>query len=149
MTLVFSDIEGSTRVLQRSGEAYADLLSAHRDLIREAFRQHDAFEVDMQGDAFFVTFASASDAAAAAADAQRALAAHDWPDDNEIRVRMGLHTGEPRLIGDRYVGDRRRPRRPRHGGRAWRTGARLGVDPGACSTTVSGSGILASTGCRT
>ena len=104
VTLVFSDIEGSTRVLQRSGDSYADLLSTHRDLIREAFARHHAFEVDMQGDAFFVTFASASDAAAAAADAQRALAAHDWPDDNEIRVRMGLHTGEPRLIGDRYVG---------------------------------------------
>ena len=76
----------------------------HRDLIREAFARHHGFEVDMQGDAFFVTFASASDAAAAAADAQRALASHDWPDENEIRVRMGLHTGEPRLIGDRYVG---------------------------------------------
>ena len=104
VTLVFSDIEGSTRVLQRSGDSYAELLAMHRDLIREAFARHHAFEVDMQGDAFFVTFASASDAAAAAADAQRALAAHDWPDDNEIRVRMGLHTGEPRLIGDRYVG---------------------------------------------
>ena len=104
VTLVFSDIEGSTRVLQRSGDSYAELLAMHRDLIREAFARHHGFEVDMQGDAFFVTFASASDAAAAAADAQRALASHDWPDENEIRVRMGLHTGEPRLIGDRYVG---------------------------------------------
>ena len=104
VTLVFGDIEGSTRLLQRSGEAYAGLLATHRELIREAFRRHHGFEVDMLGDSFFAVFASAKDAAAAALDAQRALASHNWPDDHEIRVRMGLHTGEPRLIGDRYVG---------------------------------------------
>jgi predicted ATPase/class 3 adenylate cyclase len=104
VTLVFGDIEGSTRLLRRSGEAYPELLSMHRDLIREAFRRHNGFEVDMLADSFFATFASAKDAAAAAVDAQKALSGHEWPDGHEIRVRMGLHTGEPRLIGDRYVG---------------------------------------------
>src|SRR4051794_2260545 len=96
VTLLFTDIERSTRLLQRTGDAYADLLAAHRGLLREAFAQNRGFEMDNEGDAFFVAFESANDAAAAAADAQRALAAHDWADGNEIRVRMGLHTGEPR-----------------------------------------------------
>src|SRR3954462_3331379 len=95
VTLMFSDIEGSTRLLRRLGDGYADLLSRHRDLMREAFSAHRGFEVDEQGDAFFAVFASASDAAAAAAHVQQALAAHEWPDGHEIRVRIGLHTGEP------------------------------------------------------
>ena len=104
VTLLFSDIEGSTRSLQRAGEGWADLLAAHRNLLREAFRRHRGFEVDTQGDAFFVTFASAGDAVAAAAEGQRALIGHKWPDENEIRVRMGVHTGEPRLVDGQYVG---------------------------------------------
>jgi predicted ATPase/class 3 adenylate cyclase len=104
VTLLFSDIEGSTRLLRRLGDSYAGLLSTHRDLMRGAFGRHHGFEVDMQGDAFFVAFASAGDAVAAAADAQRALAAHDWPEGGEIRVRIGLHTGEPGLVDGRYVG---------------------------------------------
>ncbi|MDQ2910267.1 MAG: adenylate/guanylate cyclase domain-containing protein [Actinomycetota bacterium] len=104
VTLLFSDIEGSTRLLQRTGDAYADLVAEHRRLLREAFERHRGFEVDSEGDAFFVTFASANDAAAAAAEAQQALARHAWPGENEIRVRMGLHTGEPRSIDGRYIG---------------------------------------------
>ena len=104
VTLLFSDIEGSTRLLQQTGDAYADLLSEHRRLLGEAFERHNGFHVDSEGDAFFVTFASAGDAAAAAVDGQRALARHPWPGDTEIRVRMGLHSGEPRLIERRYVG---------------------------------------------
>ena len=65
------------------------------------FGRHGGHVVDAEGDAFFVAFAAANDAVAAAADAQLALAAHDWPDDNEIRVRMGLHTGEPRPVRGR------------------------------------------------
>src|ERR1044071_2188508 len=76
VTLMFSDIEGSTRLLRRLGDAYADVLSTHHELVRAAFTRHRGYEVDMQGDAFFVTFASASDAVAAAADVQRALAGH-------------------------------------------------------------------------
>jgi predicted ATPase/class 3 adenylate cyclase len=104
VTLMFSDIEGSTRLLRRLGDVYSDVLSMHHELVREAFGRHRGYEVDMQGDAFFVTFGSANDAVAAAADVQRALATHDWPDGHEIRIRIGLHTGEPSFDDGRYVG---------------------------------------------
>ena len=105
ITLLFTDIEGSTRLLQRAGDAYAGLLDEHRRLLDEAFRRHGGVVVDNEGDAFFVTFASAKDAVAGAGEAQRALTAHEWRDGHEIRVRMGLHTGEPRVVEEgRYVG---------------------------------------------
>ena len=104
VTLLFTDIEGSTRLLRRAGDAYAGLLSQHRALLEEAFLAHGGVVVDAEGDAFFVAFASAKDAVAAAGDAQRALVSHDWLDENEIRVRIGLHTGEPRVVEGRYVG---------------------------------------------
>ena len=104
VTLLFSDIEGSTRLLKRAGDAYAGLLAEHRRLLGEAFERHNGFHVDSEGDAFFVVFASAGDAASAAAEAQLALAEHPWPEETEIRVRMGLHSGEPRVIERRYVG---------------------------------------------
>jgi predicted ATPase/class 3 adenylate cyclase len=104
VTLLFTDIEGSTKLLQRSGERYAELLADHRSLLRAAFDSHDGYEVDTEGDAFFVVFRSGENAAAAAAAAQRALAEHSWPEGNEVRVRMGLHTGEPRLVDRAYVG---------------------------------------------
>jgi class 3 adenylate cyclase len=104
VTLLFSDIEGSTRLLQRTGDAYADLLAEHHRLLREACEQHLGFVVDGEGDALFVAFASAAEATLAAAEAQQALARHPWPDENEIRVRIGLHTGEPRSIDGRYIG---------------------------------------------
>ena len=104
VTLLFTDIEGSTRLLRRAGDAYAGLLSQHRSLLSRAFLAHRGVVVDQEGDAFFVVFASAKDAVAGAADAQRALVSHDWVDENEIRVRIGLHTGEPRVVEGRYVG---------------------------------------------
>ena len=104
VSLLFSDIEGSTRILRRTGEAYSALLERHRTLLREAFERHGGYVVGSEGDQFFVAFASAGDAAAAAEDGQRALAAYEWPDGNEVRVRMGLHTGEPRAVEDGYVG---------------------------------------------
>src|SRR6266550_8747165 len=104
VTLLFTDIEGSTKLLQHSGELYAQLLADHRRLLRAAFDSHDGYEVDTEGDAFFVVFRSAKDAAAAAAEAQRALAEHSWPAANEVRVRMGIHTGAPRLVDRAYVG---------------------------------------------
>src|SRR5689334_3349107 len=104
VTLLFTDIEGSTRLLRRVGDAYADLLAEHRRLLAEAFEQHRGSIVDSEGDAFFVAFASARDAIAGAEAAQRALAEHPWPADGELRVRMGLHTGEPRVVDGRYVG---------------------------------------------
>jgi predicted ATPase/class 3 adenylate cyclase len=104
VTLLFTDIEGSTRLLQRVGDAYADVLAQHRRLLAEAFEGHGGRIVDNEGDAFFVVFGSASDAVAGAAEAQRALARHEWPGGEEVRVRIGLHTGEPRLVDGRYVG---------------------------------------------
>src|SRR5439155_24340645 len=99
-----SDIEGSTRLLQRLGERYAHVLAAHQRLLRAAFAAHSGREVDTQGDAFFVAFPRAVLAVQAAVAAQRALAAHPWPDGATVRVRLGLHTGEPTSAGERYVG---------------------------------------------
>ena len=104
VTLLFTDIEGSTHLLQQLGERYASVLSECRDLLRTAFSEHHGHEVDSQGDAFFVAFARATDAISAAVDAQRALASHPWPEGAAVRVRMGLHTGEPSLTSGGYVG---------------------------------------------
>lgn len=104
VTLLFSDIEGSTRLLQQLGERYAGVLAESQDLLRDAFRTFGGHEVDTQGDAFFVAFTRATDAIAAAAKAQRALFAHAWPDNLVVRVRMGLHTGEPQIAAEGYVG---------------------------------------------
>jgi predicted ATPase len=98
VTLLFTDIEGSTRLLHELGDGYGDALDDHRRIVRAACAAHYGVEVDTQGDAFFMAFARASDAAAAAVDAQRGLA------DGPIRVRMGLHTGEPRVTDEGYVG---------------------------------------------
>jgi predicted ATPase len=98
VTLVFTDIEGSTRLLQELGDDYADALAGHRRLLREAFARHGGIEVDTQGDAFFVAFERADDALAAAEDGQDALGA------GPVRVRVGIHTGEPALTEDGYVG---------------------------------------------
>ena len=98
VTLFFTDVEGSTKLLHELGDGYAEALHEHRRLLRDAFTAHEGVEVDTQGDAFFVAFGRASDAVAAAADAQRALS------DGPIRVRMGLHTGEPRVTEEGYVG---------------------------------------------
>jgi predicted ATPase/class 3 adenylate cyclase len=104
VTLLFTDMEGSTRLLHLLGKRYADVLAESRALMRAAFQQHHGHEVDTLGDAFFVTFARATDAVAAAVTAQRALAGHTWPEGVLIRVRMGLHTGEPDLASEGYVG---------------------------------------------
>ena len=95
MTFLFTDIEGSTALLREHGDAYADVLGEHRQVLREALGRHGGTEVDTQGDAFFVAFSRAKDALAAAADAQAAL---------RVPVRMGIHTGEPLLAEDKYVG---------------------------------------------
>jgi predicted ATPase/class 3 adenylate cyclase len=98
VTLLFTDIEGSTQLLHELGEDYADVLAEHRTVLRDAFSRHSGVEVDTQGDAFFVVFARAADAAAAAGAAQESLA------EGRVRVRIGLHTGEPVLTGEGYVG---------------------------------------------
>ena len=104
VTLLFTDIEGSTRLLQRVGDRYADVLAICRHQLRVAFNQYHGHEVDTQGDAFFVAFARATDAVLAAIAAQHALFTQSWPDGMIVRVRMGLHTGEPQLTAEGYVG---------------------------------------------
>jgi predicted ATPase/class 3 adenylate cyclase len=104
VTFLFTDIEGSTRLLQHLGDEYAALLSEHRAILRAAFAQHGGQEVDAQGDAFFVSFSRARDALEAVVKAQCALAAHAESQGVDMRVRMGLHTGEPLVGEEGYVG---------------------------------------------
>ncbi|MEA2676475.1 MAG: hypothetical protein QOJ81_616, partial [Chloroflexota bacterium] len=104
VTLMFTDIEGSTKLLERLREGYAQILETHRRLLRGLFEKHSGWEVDTQGDSFFVAFGSALDAVMCAADIQRALASEQWPDEVQVRVRIGLHTGEPVLGPTGYVG---------------------------------------------
>src|SRR3954469_20897485 len=105
VTFVFTDIEGSTRLLQELGdEGYGRVSGDHRRIVRDAFGARGGTEIDTQGDSFFFSFARARDAVAAAVDAQRALREHGWPHGHEVRVRMGLHTGEPSLGDEGYLG---------------------------------------------
>ena len=105
VTFVFTDIEGSTQLLQELGdESYGRVSGDHRRLVRETFGARGGTEIDTQGDAFFFSFPRARDAVAAAVDAQRALDAHEWPDGKEVRVRMGVHTGEPHVGEEGYLG---------------------------------------------
>jgi class 3 adenylate cyclase len=104
VTFLFSDIEGSTQLLRRLGDAYPEVLADHQRLLRQAWAEHRGVEIDTQGDSFFVVFARATGALAAAAQAQRALAAHAWPPGGVVRVRMGLHSGAGTLSHGHYVG---------------------------------------------
>jgi class 3 adenylate cyclase len=104
VTFVFSDIEGSTALLKQLGERYDGVLSDHRRLMRESFTERGGVEIDTQGDAFFFAFPRARDAVEAAVDAQRAHAAHEWPEASSVLVRMGLHTGEPAVGSEGYLG---------------------------------------------
>ena len=105
VTLLFSDIEGSTRLLEQLGAVrYGETLELHRRLLRHAFSEQGGYEVDCEGDAFFVSFARAQQALSAAAAAQDALSAVEWPEGLAWRVRMGIHTGEPLAMSPRYVG---------------------------------------------
>jgi class 3 adenylate cyclase len=104
VTFLFTDIEGSTRLVQQFGERYPELLQVHRDLIRSAVSAEGGREFGAEGDALFIAFASPTHAVAAATAAQRALAGYAWPEDAAIRVRMGLHSGEATLAGSNYVG---------------------------------------------
>jgi class 3 adenylate cyclase len=105
VTFVFTDIEGSTQLLQELGdEAYGQVSGDHRRLGRETFGSRGGTEIDTQGDAFFFSFPRARDAVAAAVDAQRALRDHEWPEGKEVLVRMGVHTGEPHVGDEGYLG---------------------------------------------
>jgi predicted ATPase/class 3 adenylate cyclase len=104
VTFLFSDVEGSTRLVTRLRGRYAEVLTEHQRLLRAAFQEHDGREVHTEGDAFFVAFARASDAIGAAVSAQRSLTSQRWPEGVDVRVRMGVHTGEAEVRDDDYVG---------------------------------------------
>jgi class 3 adenylate cyclase len=104
LTFLFSDIEGSTRLLEQLGDRYQEVDREHRRILRERLGEAGGREMDNQGDAFFFSFARARDAVAGAVAAQRELAAHAWPDDVAVGVRMGLHTGEPTVGDEGYLG---------------------------------------------
>jgi DNA-binding NarL/FixJ family response regulator/class 3 adenylate cyclase len=104
VTLVFTDVEGSTGLVQRLGGRYENVLDDHRRLIRDAVAAGNGHEVDCRGDEFFLAFPDADAALSAAVSAQRAHVGHVWPEDVEVRVRMGLHTGQPSVRAEGYFG---------------------------------------------
>jgi predicted ATPase/class 3 adenylate cyclase len=104
VTFLFTDIEGSTRLLQHLGDRYADVLAEYRRLLRTVAQEWGGQEVDTQGDAFFVAFPRAKDALVAAVTAQRSILSHRWPNNVSVQVRMGLHTGEPLAAETGYIG---------------------------------------------
>jgi predicted ATPase/class 3 adenylate cyclase len=104
LTLLFSDVEGSTSMLTRLGAQWGKALSAQRTILRAAFEKYGGHEMGTEGDSFFVVFTSAQQGVLAAVEAQRGLARNEWPGDVQLRVRMGLHTGEPQRHEDGYIG---------------------------------------------
>ena len=102
--MLFSDMEASTLLLARLGDRYVDALRAQRTLLRDAWSRWHGTEMGTEGDSFFVVFQTAPDAVQAAVQAQLGLAAHEWPDGEPVRVRMGMHTGAPGTYDDSYVG---------------------------------------------
>jgi predicted ATPase/class 3 adenylate cyclase len=104
VTFLFTDIEGSTRLVQALGDGWVAVLEAHNRLIEQAIDRHDGVVVKTEGDSFFAVFPGAGDALNASLDAQHALMEHDWPPNGAVRVRMGLHTGLGALGASDYVG---------------------------------------------
>jgi YVTN family beta-propeller protein len=104
VTFLFTDIEGSTQLVKQLRDHYGEVLQAHQRLLRAAFEAHGGYEVDTQGDSFFVAFSSAREALLAAVEGQLALSSHPWPEGVQIKVRMGLHTGQAVAAGGRYTG---------------------------------------------
>src|SRR5439155_10944751 len=104
VTFVFTDIEGSTALVKQLGDRYGDVLTQHRRIVRETFGTAGGSEIDTQGDAFFYAFPRAREAVAAAVAVQRAHAEAEWPDGAAVRVRIGLHTGEPAVGEEGYHG---------------------------------------------
>jgi predicted ATPase/class 3 adenylate cyclase len=104
VTFIFTDIEGSTELLKELGDKYAAVLADQRRILRDIFSRWSGQEVDTQGDSFFVSFPRATEAVAAAVEIQKALSEHTWPEDVEVRLRIGIHTGEPLVAEEGYVG---------------------------------------------
>ena len=104
VTFVFTDIEGSTALLKQLGERYGEVLSQHRRIVRDTFGGAGGTEIDTQGDAFFFAFPRAREAVNASVDVQRQHAEAEWPESTTVRVRIGLHTGEPAVGEEGYLG---------------------------------------------
>jgi YVTN family beta-propeller protein len=104
VTFLFTDIEGSTRLVRQLRGRYAEVLAEHQRLLREAFATHGGHEIDTQGDAFFYAFGSAHEAVLAAVEGQRALSGYPWPDETQLKVRIGVHTGQAAPVNGRYTG---------------------------------------------
>ena len=104
VTFLFSDVEGSTALLRKLRDGYRDVMGKHHELLRAVWTETAGTELNTEGDSFFVVFRRPKEAVDAAVAAQRALAEHDWPEGAEVRVRIGIHTGEASLVGDQYVG---------------------------------------------
>jgi DNA-binding NarL/FixJ family response regulator/class 3 adenylate cyclase len=104
VTFLFSDVEGSTELVGKLGDAYGDVMAEHRRLLRDAVSAANGHEIDSRGDEFFAAFQRTRDAVAAALAAQRGFAAHDWPPGSAVRIRLGIHTGEPLLGESGYEG---------------------------------------------
>ncbi len=104
VTFLFTDVEGSSRLVEWLGERYRDVQGCHDTILRAAFEEGDGVEVSTEGDSFFAVFPTPAGAVRAAVQAQRELAATPWPEGAAVRVRMGLHTGEGILGGDSYLG---------------------------------------------
>jgi class 3 adenylate cyclase len=104
VTFLFTDIEGSTRLVKALREQYSQVLAEHRRVVRAAIAAQAGHEVDTQGDAFFVAFASAKQAVLCAVEVQRELAAQEWPAGAQVRVRMGIHTGQATPAEGTYTG---------------------------------------------
>jgi len=105
VTLMFTDIEGHTKMWEQMGDDFMPILEEHNNILRDATANHNGYEVKTEGDAFMLAFAKASGAVQCAVEAQIALVNHPWPEDiGKIRVRMGMHTGEPQVVGNDYFG---------------------------------------------
>ncbi|KRF46690.1 adenylate/guanylate cyclase domain-containing protein [Terrabacter sp. Soil810] len=135
VSMLFSDIEGSTLMLSRLGRRYTEALDKHRDVLRSAWAAHGGTEMGTEGDSFFVVFPTAEGAVSAAVQAQRGLDTQPWPGDERVRVRMGIHTGSPQVHHDDYVGmDVHRAARiasSAHGGQAVLSSVSAGLARGA------------------
>jgi class 3 adenylate cyclase/CheY-like chemotaxis protein len=104
VTFVFTDVEGSTRLVRELGDSYVRMIADHRALVREALDERGGYEVDCRGDEFLLAFRQPTDAVEAAVAIQRSHDSHAWPGERPVRVRIGIHTGEPAIEDDDYVG---------------------------------------------
>ncbi|MGH2676418.1 MAG: adenylate/guanylate cyclase domain-containing protein, partial [Actinomycetota bacterium] len=143
VTFLFTDIEGSTLLLRELGDRYAEVLRDHGRMVRGALEREGGTEIGTEGDSFFAVFASPAEAVRAVIETQRALAGHAWPEGADVRVRMGLHTGEGTVMGDGYIGlDVHRAARigdAAHGGQVLLSGA---TEPLIQRSLPDGVGLL-------